>query len=580
MYPATAQDARGLRQIMNMLGADSPEEVDGHEYERLSHYLDHPLHINSSRLHELLSSGLFTQYQAVSLYDYIQRHGMVMSLTELSSVDGFGRKEVEKLTPFVSLETVSGKAGFAMGRKVSTDMALRFRTKLRQETPSELSGSYDYGVKYRFRYREGISLSCAASMPYAASVGIPSLYTASFEWASRKVPVRFIAGDFNARFGCGLALWNGMSMSGISSVESVSRRPGGISSSWSFTGSSQLTGFSAEYLKDGFQLTLLTALPDIKNLKKSKFSTLPAVDLTRYFRHGCVSLTNVAQVSAGRPVQLAMYKTSFSQRWCLRGVNLSSELCYEWMSHSFAAFASAVMSLSETWTFGTALRYYPSGFPVSFSSAPRAGTYCRNEYGASVIGEYASGRHDVRTAADAVYHPEARSSSSDRSIQYRIVSSWLWKISDGVGLDVRLDTRFRTWGLPLRIGTRVGTGCEWGRFSLDVRAEMLKYRKTSFLGFAEFGYRTDGFDLWLKQGAFIADHWDDRIYAYERDFPGSFNVPAFYGRGIWTTLMISADFLRKFRCFLRASVRSYLLMPVEKRKPGMAELGLYVSYSF
>ena len=59
--------------------------------------------------------------------------------------------------------------------------------------------------------------------------------------------------------------------------------------------------------------------------------------------------------------------------------------------------------------------------------------------------------------------------------------------------------------------------------------------------------------VFLRGTAFIADNWDDRIYCYERDAPGSFNVPAYYGRGY--ALSFVARMKWRFR---RSAFKSYL----------------------
>jgi hypothetical protein len=68
------------------------------------------------------------------------------------------------------------------------------------------------------------------------------------------------------------------------------------------------------------------------------------------------------------------------------------------------------------------------------------------------------------------------------------------------------------------------------------------------------------------------DEWEDRIYAYERDLPGSFNVPAFYGRGYWISLSGNWKFARWGRVYVKGSLMQYPFM--EKKKPGRAELKL------
>ena len=86
--------------------------------------------------------------------------------------------------------------------------------------------------------------------------------------------------------------------------------------------------------------------------------------------------------------------------------------------------------------------------------------------------------------------------------------------------------------------------------------------------------------IWLRHGLFRIDDWDDRIYAYERSAPGSFKVPAYYGRGMWTALTLSSKLSRWCKLYLRASATAYPFMQMEKRKPGKAELELYSVFSF
>ena len=99
-----AQDD-GMDVILKFLGAEAPEEVDEEEAERLASMLDRPLRINQVTMSRLIDSGLLDRYRAASLNDYRLRHGDVLSLMELSLVDGFGEAFVSRLAPFISLET-------------------------------------------------------------------------------------------------------------------------------------------------------------------------------------------------------------------------------------------------------------------------------------------------------------------------------------------------------------------------------------------------------------------------------------------------------------------------------------------
>ena len=101
------QQLPGIELIMRLEGVDSPEDMDPYDVERLESLLNRPLRINHASLSKLKEAGLLSHYQAVSLIDYRSRHGDVLSYSELSAVDGFGVDFVERIAPFISLESGS-----------------------------------------------------------------------------------------------------------------------------------------------------------------------------------------------------------------------------------------------------------------------------------------------------------------------------------------------------------------------------------------------------------------------------------------------------------------------------------------
>ena len=110
--------------------------------------------------------------------------------------------------------------------------------------------------------------------------------------------------------------------------------------------------------------------------------------------------------------------------------------------------------------------------------------------------------------------------------------------------------------------------------------DALKCAGVAVLGYMEGGYTGSSFSSYLRAGAFMIDDWDDRIYVYERDAPDSFNVPAYYGRGMWAAFNIIWKPVLWCSIYLRVSWTSYLFMPEEKRKPGRAELKLQTVFRF
>ena len=64
-----AQNNALLRSVAFLTGAEDVESLDQQEIDRYFYYAAHPLRINSASLSRLVSSGLFSQYQAASLLD-------------------------------------------------------------------------------------------------------------------------------------------------------------------------------------------------------------------------------------------------------------------------------------------------------------------------------------------------------------------------------------------------------------------------------------------------------------------------------------------------------------------------------
>ena len=237
-----SQEYSGPEAVKAFLGAASDEDLDAHEVERLEEYLSKPLCINFESFAEMVSSGLLSQYQVASLVDYRDRSGDILSLTELSLINGFNPDFVRKLSPFISLDSSSNPGTASAGkRKVDIDIAVKTGFKL----VSSQQLSWNWGAKYRLKSDKGIGGSLSVSKSYDEPGAAPRYLTGNLVLKSRRKTVRLVMGDFNARFGQGLTLWSGMSMSGLSSLSSFSRRGSGLSESWSFTGSSAFTGIAA-----------------------------------------------------------------------------------------------------------------------------------------------------------------------------------------------------------------------------------------------------------------------------------------------------------------------------------------------
>lgn len=577
--PSLSQEHSGIDAIFTFLGAASAEEIDPDEVERLQNLLTRPVAVNLVPLSRLVSSGIFTAYQTASLDDYRRNYGDVLSFSELAAVDGFGSDFVRRAAPFISLESSSLPGTSSSVRKrASHDLAVRTGLKFTGGEECRLN----YGLKYRMEVGDRLSASFSTSCDSDDCRLMPTVFSGHLAWNFRRHSARLVLGDFNARFGQGLVFWNGMVLSGLSSPSTFLRRASGISGSWSFTGSSSLTGvaFSSSFGKVGISAAF--ALPG-----------KTVANLTWNWRSGQMSFTNYAAFSRifSSDTRIPQLKTSADMRFCLSGTDVYSEVAFDWVSRTAAALAGANFMLSEDFRMASMLRFYPPAFSPDMSGAPRSGSRCSNEYAATLSGELNSGayvhirgkegfgssvrRHHGVLSLDAVYFPESKSADMPLTWQLKGIVTWEMMLTDYLQLAVRLNERMRNWeDKPFRTDFRVDVEQFSRHFTSTVRFNIVNSVSTSLLAYAEGGFHASMLSLYLRQGLFLIDHWEDRIYVYERDAPGSFNVPVRYGRGVWTSITAAWKFPRWGRIYLRAGLTAYPFMGEEQKKPGKAELKL------
>ena len=556
-FVARAQDEDCVGAVMRFMGVTDLEEVDSYEVERLSEFYYNPIYINQASLSDLEKCGLFTSYQIASLTDYLSRHGDVMSHTELSSIDGFNQVLVQTLSPFISL--ISGKLiGIASKVSVGQELAVRGGYK------SNDGDTYMYGEKYRLS-SEYLQLGLSASRPYDSKVHYPSAYSANISWNFDRG--KLILGDFNARFGQGLCLWNSAVFSSLALPSAYMRKPTGVSQTNSFTGSSALTGSACDIYWGKWKMSAMLAMPGIKENKA--ISLMPAVNIARYGSYGMISMTHMMSFTDvfSQSFRIPQMKTSADAAICLRGVNLFGEAAFDWVEKTCAAVCGTDFMASERLRMAFLLKYYPS---KGFS----------NEYGIATSGELGLGRLNGNFSLECSFYPEPKSKETDKSCQCKVQTEWKYSFTSKFMMELRIKERIRTWGFRYRTDVRVGMQYKSDLMTLIARFNTLTCDKTGLLGYVEGGYTPEKMSFFIRLGLFKVDDWDDRIYVYERDAPGNFNVPAYYGRGLWSSAFLSYKLRKWFRIYLRASYISYIFMPTETRKPGRAELKCQCVFRF
>ncbi len=582
-----AQDDGRMAAILYLTGAGSEEELDEQEMERFASLASDPLEINLVSGSRMVSSGLLSRYQAASLMDYRSRNGDVLSVSELAAVDGFGEDYANALKPFISFDsnTLPGQTEAGVKRLAHEALA---RSAVKGE-------AFSYGVKYRMNYGETFEFSSAARTKYSDKERFPpSAWSMNMTYYGRKRLGKVIVGDFNARFGQGLALWSGMSLSGLSSSASFGKRPSGLSPSWSWSGIGSHRGVAADFTAGRSVLSTFVSFPGLRSWCESGrpagISLMTGANITRYSRNGQFSLTGYCRTE---PVTMSAKpeagKLSGDFRYSRRGVDYFGEFAWDFAGKSPGVVLGTVVPLGGEWRLSSAVHGYSADFSPDFAGGTRGWTKTSDEYGAALGVE----------RAGAFLTADLSVRDSDRSRrQIRVLFKLPLQLTGTSVLSVRVTERFRPYEEILKYRTGARCDLDWSSSGLSARygpsdkpawkfrgrVEGLLCRSPAGLAYLEGGRKTDRFSAYLRGTVFIVDNWDDRIYSYERDAPGSFTVPAYYGRG-WSLSAVSGCKIavdkrayKVLKLYFRAAALGYSFM--KERKPSVCEVKIQAVMKF
>lgn len=583
VWHGSAQDQGLLPSILYLTGASDVESVPEDEMERLLSYSEKPLRINFLSESSLSSSGLLSAYQAASLSTYIEGYGDVVSTAELAAVDGFGAEFAEALRPFVSFEvcTLPGNRGRYRYSSHEIEGAAFSRLTIPVDGASETEAAWGSSLRYRFSYADKVDMSLGIRKTADDRLA-PSQATGYIAYYGRRLSI--VVGDCALRYGQGLALWTGFSMSGLSGTRSLWKRSTGFSPSRSFSEVSCSRGLAAGLSFGRISVSAFLLSPSLKRWElrgsPSVKEYLAGGNLRWDSRHGTVSVTGFRDSSDGD-------KVSADARFCIRGVELFGEasICRVGMIPAYTA--GFMIPLGGRVSAGLSARHIPDRY-VSDRTAPiRAFSGKRGESGVMAALSF----EGLEISSDYA----VRRSPFQR--QCKFTARYPWTVADRFVIDTKVAFRYRSWGEKIKGEIRTDfkyvTGPWSGVFRLNLLCSETSSGQTyearpkltadmfSVLTYIEGGYMPGALAAYIRLTVFRADRWSGRLYSYERDVPSVFNVPAYYGRGY----SVSAYCRLKngdVKLYLRAAFTDWpFLSPGQTAyRPSKAEFRLQAVYDF
>ncbi len=495
-----------LEAVLLLTGAGSPEELSESEFERFESLSAHPVCINIASPGKLRSCGLFSDYQIASLQDYRMRTGDILSLTELGAVPGFTPELVSALSWFISLESYA-PAGSREKKRIRQEVAVRMVSK---------KDSRSYAGKYHVEAGERAELFL--SRKDASTVSL-TLYG--------RRPWKLIAGDYNLRLGQGLLAWDGFILSGYPSLASFCHNASGFSGTGSFTPGRR--GLAAAFEGRNMQFGA-------------------GVDLDGNMSGMLVWLGKTG--SLGLNVQYGGAKKGISLDWKKSFGHLSTfgEAAY---SGSPSALAGFVWEPVYKVAAGILARYRPLEDDAGLAAGVRWRWFS--------------------WTADLTLHPEKWRLRKNNYEQLKTIldltpeferGSWTLRPSIRCTERMRLSPSENAFTMEWRHDLRcdLKASRKWLQTTLRLNGVQTGDYRPGVLAYLEIGYKTPSDTSRLQISAFLRGtvcdiaNWSSRIYAYERDLPGSFNVPAWYGQTTGVSLVAGVAF-RSRKCRQRLNLR-------------------------
>ncbi len=575
-------------------------EIGGGDMEGLLDYyqqlLIRPLEINSATLEELERLSILSPFQIVSLLEYRKEYGKIVSAAELSLVDGFNSLIVKELSPFIS---------FSDKLNSGDDSGRRFRQELNLKSGRPFSLYARYRLEYRDKLQMGITMENDVEEKFSlrkdyiltdfTSVHLQIKEVALLKRGDLKLK-NLVVGDYSARFGQGLSLWNAFSLSMPSSPSSILKRGSGLFPYRSTDEFSFLRGVGATFsLSKKWDFSLILS----KNKKDAKVNGLYFYSLPETGLHNTpssldsrkklnenllggnisfswdrarIGVTAVIyqfdKIDARRVSEYNKFQRfdglwgnfSFDGLLVLHGCRLFWEAASD-AGGAFAGLAGAIIPFSNNLEGSLLYRNYSKSYIALHSSAYSSTNSNSNENGLLLSLSWKPNyRGTLFLYSDIVHHPWWRYRINSSSTEIKTKVQFDYSLGDLHTLSSVIKYSWRNYNSPHRGGFRVGYRVETtSGFKGGVRMELTyKWDKSLPIGsllFGEIGYKAPS-KSW--EGVFRAtyyniDDWENRIYCYERDVPHSFPFQSFYKKGVEFYIFFHAKIYKKLNLYLKVA---------------------------
>lgn len=559
-----------------------------------------PLNINNAGREELERLIILTDWQVEAILSYKEEFGNLLSLNELYNIPGLPSQSVSILIQFLTTETDNRKNKYSVKdlcNNVGFEMISRVKYLIEKEkgfksiSKSEFDKHPDSrylgprGQFYsQFKLESMNHLNCAVTLERDAGEKGVDYKSINFSLMNTGCIDKVILGDFSARFGQGLVLWNTFAMNSYSDSKGLLKYPAGISPYNSTDENRSLRGAAVTFRAERWKFSLLvsqrkydarvvggtytsllkTGLHNTKTTLERKGAlggSLIGSNLTWSGNNIRISQTSAIyrysmpyggrdSVLRKRDLSMDGFQANFSLDGYLtmKKVRFFGEVAADHIG-SFAAIAGALYSPSNRLETALVLRNYSEEYRAPFASPIARNLSIGGERGGRVCATLSTGKYWKTSVTFELLKNYynltlyATKSIEERGISTSIKYNWS---------DQRHCLRYNH---SFRISPKFTACC---RFDFNVFTG-----KETDIGYHLFGetvFRafSGKFDASLRAAYFNVPVWETRVYVHERDALHNFSIPFYYGEGIRCYLNVHIASLKKVDLWIRISSTRYL----------------------
>ena len=553
--------------------------------------LNNPIDINNSNSEELVHLNLLSIELQKSLKDYIERNGPLVEIEELQQVDGFNKKSILSILPFVSIHKTPKESSYQQ-------ITLRIQSNLNN------SGEYYEGsnekilLRYKGLFSNRINFSFTGEKDpgeKAFTKNRPAFdfNSANLVFKGSGFVQKIILGDYNIQYGQGLTAWTGLKYGGGTELSGLYSSGRGVipysgtdenrffsglaislvkkkteSDSWlsyhgidankqmdTLTGETYITSFqNSGYHRSYYEninfhsqkeLAFGTAIKYTEN--EFQIGLLVSGQLFKYPVNNNPNSYNLYYFKGKMNLNNGIY-----YRYTLKNIFCFGEISYNF-SNNYGFLNGIIMSLDPKISFACLVRYYPKNFQSLKSNAFGINSDNSNEFG-KYFGFNFKITKSLNYSAnlDAYSFPFHKYRVSGPSLGWKLTHQFditpSRKFTTKIRYSIRLKQENKADAVntlyeiedkyfsSYRISTRFQLNPDWeydSRFELIVQKRVgTTTEKGTSLSTALF-YHPMGkaYSMNISYAVFNCRDFENRIYEYENDLPGSFSVPFYYGIG-------------------------------------------------